>query len=83
MCVGLLNLQPREHKRLQVGNGLPEGVLWNEPVVVIVVIVIVPLHAVLLHLQGCFDDFWWFSNIFQKKSEKHKKVKKKWKKKEV
>ena len=27
MCVGLLNLQPSEHKGLQVGNGLPEGVL--------------------------------------------------------
>ena len=44
MFVGLLNLQPREHKGLQVGNGLPEGVLGNEPVViVIIVVVIVPL----------------------------------------
>ena len=25
MCVGLLNLQPSEHTRLQVGNGLPGG----------------------------------------------------------
>ena len=26
-CVGLLNLQPREHKGLQVGTGLPGGAL--------------------------------------------------------
>ena len=55
MCVGLLNLQPSEHRGLQVGNGLPEGVLWNEPVVVIVVIiviiVIVPLPSIYLELQ--------------------------------
>ncbi len=37
MCVGLLNLHPREHTGLQVGHGLPEGLLWNEPVVIITV----------------------------------------------
>ena len=46
MCVGLLNLQPREHKGLQVGNGLPGGVLGNEPVVIIVV-EIVPLITLI------------------------------------
>ena len=44
MCVGLLTLQPSEHTRLQVGNGLPGGSCETNPWLLLLLLLLLLLY---------------------------------------